>query len=221
MVRALGTTDTTVILAMTDKNAIDWELVERHYRAGQMSLRQIGEECGVTEGAIRKRAKRDLWLRDLSEKIRQRAEDLVRKEAVRNGTQWHKVSEKDIVETAGQHTATVLLNERKDISRSRLLSMKLLEELEGQTHGLEQYQNLGELMASPGEKGMDKLNDLYQKVISLPSRTKTMLDLSNSLKTLIGLEREAYGLANQGDDSGKAATAFTKATEDLRAKMRI
>lgn len=35
----------------------DWEAIESAYRAGVLSLRDIGEKYGVTEGAIRKRAK--------------------------------------------------------------------------------------------------------------------------------------------------------------------
>ncbi|MGQ7090747.1 hypothetical protein ACUOBA_18165, partial [Escherichia coli] len=43
------------------------------------------------------------------------------------------------------------------------------------------------------------LNEIYQKVISLPSRVKSMKDLSDSLKTLIGLEREAYSIENKAE----------------------
>jgi hypothetical protein len=35
----------------------DWEAIESAYRAGVLSLRDIGDKYGVTEGAIRKRAK--------------------------------------------------------------------------------------------------------------------------------------------------------------------
>ena len=48
------------------KAAPDWERIELDYRAGIKSLRQIADEGGITEGAIRKRAKRDAWERDLS-----------------------------------------------------------------------------------------------------------------------------------------------------------
>ena len=40
---------------------------------------------------------------------------------------------------------------------------------------------------------------LYHKIISLPSRVKSMKDLSDSLKTLIGLEREAYSIENKAE----------------------
>ncbi|CZW65294.1 Uncharacterised protein [Enterobacter hormaechei] len=36
----------------------DWEAIETAYRAGVMSLREIASQHGISEGAIRKRAKR-------------------------------------------------------------------------------------------------------------------------------------------------------------------
>ncbi|HHD7578734.1 TPA: hypothetical protein ACOVI3_002944, partial [Escherichia coli] len=55
------------------------------------------------------------------------------------------------------------------------------------------------IMFDPDDKGRDRLNEIYQKVISLPSRVKSMKDLSDSLKTLIGLEREAYSIENKAE----------------------
>ena len=46
------------------KPTIDWEAVERDYRAGILSVREIGAKCGCTHTAINKRAKRDGWERD-------------------------------------------------------------------------------------------------------------------------------------------------------------
>lgn len=47
------------------KPAADWELIEKLYRAGILSLREIAKQAddAVTEGAIRKRSKRDKWVR--------------------------------------------------------------------------------------------------------------------------------------------------------------
>lgn len=43
---------------------IDWLAVEADYRPNKLSLRAIGEKHGCTEGAIRKRAKKEGWVRD-------------------------------------------------------------------------------------------------------------------------------------------------------------
>jgi len=42
----------------------DWVAIEGEYRAGVHSLRVIAEKYGITEGAIRKKAKAKGWLRD-------------------------------------------------------------------------------------------------------------------------------------------------------------
>lgn len=42
---------------------VDWARIECEYRAGVKSQREIARECRLTEGAIRKRAKRDGWTR--------------------------------------------------------------------------------------------------------------------------------------------------------------
>jgi len=56
----------------------DWEAIESAYRAGVLSLRDIGDKYGVTEGAIRKRAKKFDWVRKASTQVR------------KNGTQKSK-----------------------------------------------------------------------------------------------------------------------------------
>jgi predicted transcriptional regulator len=43
---------------------LDWTAIKGHYLAGQRSVRSIAVEFGITETAIRKRAKRDGWTRD-------------------------------------------------------------------------------------------------------------------------------------------------------------
>lgn len=48
----------------------DWEAIESAYRAGVLSLRDIGEKYGITEGAIRKRAKKLGWVRSGGTQVR-------------------------------------------------------------------------------------------------------------------------------------------------------
>lgn len=47
----------------TEKTAPDWDAIERDFRAGSRAVTAIAGEHGITEGAIRKRAKRDGWVR--------------------------------------------------------------------------------------------------------------------------------------------------------------
>ena len=178
----------------------DWEAIESAYRAGLMSLREIASQHSISEGAIRKRAKRDDWSRDLQAKIQERAEDLVRKKEVRKQVRSEgSVSERVLIEATAEVIATVRMEHRGDIRRARELTNTLFDELAGECGDVAALDQLGEMMRSPDDKGMDKLNELYHKIISLPSRVKSMKDLSDSLKTLIGLEREAYSIENKAE----------------------
>lgn len=77
----------------------DWEAIESAYRAGVLSLRDIGDKYGVTEGAIRKRAKKFDWVR--------KASTQVRKNGTQSGTQKGKVrtSEKPVNSSGTQKSA--------------------------------------------------------------------------------------------------------------------
>lgn len=176
-------------------SAVDWELVERDFRAGIKSLRVIGKECLVTEGAIRKRAKRDGWTRDLAAKIRLKAESLVRMEAVRSSVRTEaKATESEIIDANAEIHANVVRDERKVVTRARKLAMSLLGELEHQTENRDLYATLGELLFSPDKNGIDKLNEIYRKAMATPSRINSMKQLADTLKTLIDLERRIHGI---------------------------
>lgn len=178
---------------MNQKKPTDWELIELDYRSGIKSLRQIGAEHGVSEGAIRKRAKRDDWSRDLSAKIKDKADDLVRKEAVRSEVRTESATEKEVIEANAEMQASIILAHRSDIRRNRELSKALLAELEKQTgdHGL--YDELATLLHSKKKVG-DKALEQFRRVMNTPHRIDSAKKLAETLKILIGLEREAFGI---------------------------
>ena len=72
----------------------DWEAIESAYRAGVLSLRDIGDKYGVTEGAIRKRAKKFGWVR--------KAGTQVRKSGTQSGTQKNMARTSEKPASAGR-----------------------------------------------------------------------------------------------------------------------
>ncbi len=48
---------------------VDWIRAEELYRRGEVSVREIARREGVTEGAVRKRAKAQGWFREASTQI--------------------------------------------------------------------------------------------------------------------------------------------------------
>lgn len=177
------------------KKPIDWERIEYDYRAGILSVREISEARGVSHTAVNKKAKQLGWERDLKAKIKAKADALVSKAEVSSRVSSERLAtEKETIDSGAQLIADVRLGHRKDIVRFRNLASKMLAELEGVTDNQDLFDELGELMRNPDDKGQDRRNDLYQRVIDLPSRSKTMKEMSDTLKTLIGLERDAYDI---------------------------
>ena len=204
---------------MAAAKKIDYERIEPGWRAGILSPQQLAEiytaETGVpiTRSAINKHF-RDLGIpRDLAAKVHAKADELLASSMVSGGMVSGKVSpeplkpirEAEIVAHSAATEASVRLEHRRDITRMRALVLRLLDECEAEaaTPGL--FASLGEIMASPDERGRDRAREAYDKAIGLPQRIKGVKELAEALRVLVGMEREAYGItsgaeAAVGDD---------------------
>lgn len=191
------------------RKSIDWEAVEMAYRLGAQSIRSIATEHGCTDTAIRLKAKEQGWARDLTAKVKNATSELLRKEELRTSLRTNpaaKATEREQVEISAQIKTNIILAHRKDIPAARSLTMRMFDELGMQTDGIELLRELGEIMRDPNESGQDRQNDLYRKIIDLPGRAGTLKTLSDSLKTLVSLEREAFGLNAEENDPRDALT---------------
>lgn len=195
-------------MAEADKKSVDWHRIEVDYRAGIKPLRLMAEEHGITHGAINKRAKKEGWSRDLSEKIRARAEEKVSKAAVSAEVSAQRlVTERQVVEANAQIQSDVILGHRKGLARLGALRDKLLAEVESITDNLELFEKLGECLDESGEDAngrwkADKQNEIYRKVISMSERIDSTKKLAEIDEKVRKGEREAFGLdKDTGGDS--------------------
>jgi len=201
---------------MAEKRVIDWEGIRLDYEAGVKTLRKIAEENGISHTLINKKAKELDWSRDLSAKIKAKADALVTKaEVSKLVTKESMVTEKQIIDVNANIQATITLKHREKISKHQSLCDKLLEELIDQTVSPDELKQLGELMLDT-ELNFDKLNATYHKVISTPSRIDSMKKLSETAKTLVGLERQVYGIADNanGDANTLKTEKFSGSQQD-------
>lgn len=181
----------------TARKAPDWERIEVEYRAGVLSAREIALAHGISHTAINKRAKAEGWDRDLSAQIQAKADALVSKAAVSAAVSTSRLAtEREIIESNAERIAQVRGEHRHDITRMRALVLRLLSECEAEAADPEAFERIGELLNQPDDRGIDKLNEAYRKAISLPVRIKGVKELAETMKTLVGMEREAYGIAS-------------------------
>lgn len=198
------------------KAKTDWESIERDYRAGVLSIREIAKMHGISDGAIRKKAKENKWLRDLTSKVNAKVRsDLVRTEVRTTDAQTERV----IVEVAAAQVVQIVREHRASIKRMNALALSLLEELDEQTINRDLYADLGEMLRSEDDKGQDKRNDLYNKIISSANRVDSMKKLAETLRILIGLERQAFNISIVEDDLGEKP-ATSQDVKDGFAGMR-
>lgn len=156
---------------MAAPRKVDYARIEAGWRAGIKSAPQLAAEytaetgVSVSHVAITKHFKKLGVPRDLAAKVKAKADAMVIAAMVANKVDATKEAS-IIVEAAGQQAA-VRLSHRSDISRARALVLSQLTELE--------CLKVGEL--------------------SIDRRVSTTKTMSDTLKTLITLEREAWGLA--------------------------
>jgi hypothetical protein len=169
----------------------DWAAIEADYRAGIKSLRAIADEHKpLTEGAIRKRAKKEGWERDLEAQIREKADALVRKEAVR--TEVRKatcVPEKKIIEANADLQFGIRIAHRERIKGLSATAGKMKKRLDGQKRG-----------------------ELGKQVGVL----KSLVEIE---KTLVGLERQAFGIADNAEGDTPAKPADELSTLEAARKV--
>ena len=184
---------------MVDRKPTDWEAIEREYRAGQLSLRAIAAKAGITEGAIRKKAKAEGWQRALADKVREAVrEKLVRSDGTQFGTQEQRADDASIVETAAIRGLQVITSHRRDLEQlhglKRIIATRLAMHLNGE-------QPDGPFMGDKESPG-----DLLEKLSRVTTR-------------LIPLERQAFNLdATDPSAGGGAPNRMTDAElEDIAA----
>lgn len=189
---------------MTDeaKKQVDWELVEKDYRAGIKTVRQIAEERGVSHTAINKKAKQFGWERDLQQKIQTAAKNKVSRKTVSTEVSKEtKLTDALVVDKYSDIVAEVDQIQREDVGLAINNTRSQLHELValGDPEFRERLEWLGEIMdeSGPGPNGAfknDKVNELYRYIISLAGRVKMAKELAATHGVYIPLQRKIFGL---------------------------
>lgn len=180
----------------------DWSEIERLYRDGVLSVRAIADQTGVTEGAIRKEAKKACWVRSESTKVRALAKKLA---ADRTVPVYAEPGE-GRTEALAKVGADILEAHQRRFARLQRIVDKQINELEeagDQQFDLEERLEdffLHKAAGDPERAGIFKMQlARAQQAIRLPSRAKVLVDLVNSASKLSDMERRAFNLDEGGD----------------------
>ena len=192
---------------MVEKRVIDWEAVERVYRAGVLSLREIGKIHEVSEGMIRKKAKASGWERDLSERVNEK----VRTELVRNPVRTaNPQTEREIVEEAAATVVHVVRSHRVAISKGKQVVDAMMDQLMGDIESRDELEEEIEVMTADDRSGERRAK--LMRAVSLGNHSTIAVNLSNAMKTFVNMDRQAFNIK---DESG----APTSPMADLIASI--
>ena len=180
---------------------IDWERIEAEFRAGILSVREIGAAHGISHTAINKRAKAGNWVRDLKAKIQAKAEALVAKAAVSSQVSTQRVAtEREVIEANATQIARVRTEHRTDIQRSKRIANRLLAALE--TLEITEAPSSAALEAKATAVASGKPFEAAPTA-PLKEHAHLLRNLAETQRVLVGLEREAYGLAQFVETPGE------------------
>lgn len=175
---------------MARRSDIDWERVQRLYVAGQLTIRQIADECGVSDSQVRARAKKEGWSRDLGEAIRARAKAKIStidvsalvEQSAQESAQKSAALIQQAIEEASDVAAGVIIRHRADIR----LQQERAGRLEALFDGM-----LDKVPATTkdAESDIEALN--VGDVFKLSQTLKAIVETRTKL---IDKEREAFGI---------------------------
>lgn len=151
----------------TERKSTDWESVEREYRAGVLTVREIAAGAGVSHVAVLKRAKAKGWTQNLAGRVK---EEIARRLVTSEVTEEVTGNQRQIVEAAALRSVDVILAHRKDIARLRTMAAAMATELEA-----------------------DGAKDTKDRM-ALKERATIIESLSRTTARAVVLERQAFGL---------------------------
>ena len=210
------------------KKIVDWEAIEQDWRAGIKSAIQMGVEHDISHTAINKHFRKLGVERDLTAKIRAKAEAMVSAAQVSGMvSEETTATTAEIINTNALTAAKALFRHQTGIKRSQQLYENLLAEIEAITNNPDLFSRLGELMIDPvgdtptkGELDrVEKLRAAFEKVLTSPARIDSFKKLTDTLKTLIGLERQAYGLADNANGEADKPPAPPVSNEEAARRV--
>jgi hypothetical protein len=149
-----------------DRKPVDWAEIERDYRTSPMSVREIARWYGISETAIRKKAKAGGWERP--------------------GSQEGSRPETTNAEPEKVYVGTVLTPENTTpeaiVGRGRNLVMRLMDELDATTTRQGELESMIVAATDSGDPGNQR--EALMQAVSLKQRSDVLKALATAAKTL-------------------------------------
>lgn len=197
---------------MTKRSKDDWEAIERDFRLGRGTLREIGAKHGVTHQAILRRISKFGWEKDHTEEVRARTNERLllagpkadqEPKPDQKRTKREKKADQpkpsptqitaEHIDAAAEEQVSIHLAHRKMAAGFRSLAETLLAEAKLTTDAIGEIQDTIE-EETAGDRTANR-RTMMMRAVSLPSRAATLSSLSASGRNIQYIERLSHNLA--------------------------
>lgn len=196
----------------------DWEAIERDYRTGRFTLRELELRHGRSASQICRRAQGEGWTKDLREVVRRATSAGIIRDLAGEAATSAQADTTAIVLAAAQAQRDVILQHRKDCALARSIATALLAELsEAGAVRTRVERLLAQVPDALDERTRAALLDDLREIGRLHLRVGSMQRLADTLQRLHQLERRAFGI---GDDEDSGADPLGAMSEvELQAEI--
>lgn len=200
------------------KARTDWEAVERDYRAGKLTLREMATKHGCTNGRICQVSKEKNWTRgDLQEVVRKATQAALIEQDLSTEVSRVKQGLSDTVAAAVELNKQVILQHRGDLKSTRNVMIDMLTELATTTKSADQleamFESLTDELTGPAKMAAAQQ---FRDFMRLHTRIGSVHKLADALKKVQELERKAFNL---DDDSKGGSSGYEDALEDVISEI--
>jgi hypothetical protein len=195
----------TPTAAKPKRQKVDWAAVERDYRTGNFTLRELEAKHGVDNAQIARRKKKEGWTPDLTEAVRQATNARLMTEVVSKEVSTAQQNVSTAVLAVAEVNAQVILGHRTGLQRITRIKETLLDQIEQAAMQMPDLAEVIEMVRNPDENGMDKANDALRKAMSRTALVDDLKKLAEVDEKVRKGEREAFNIAG-GEDPDTGAT---------------
>ena len=197
------------------KRRADWDAIERDYRTGKFTLRELEAQHGVSYAQISRKATEHRWTKDLREVIKHATDAALLRETVTN-------AQKDVTETvlvAAEVNKQVILAHRHGLQAITQVKRTLLDQIQQAAALLPDLAEVIEMVRQPDDNGIDRANDALRKAMSRSALVDDLKKLADVDEKVRKGEREAFDL--DLDPAKQTPTDDTKKLSDVELALRV
>lgn len=178
------------------RNKTDWEALEKEWRTDQFSNVHLGEKYGVSEGAIRKKAKQLGWEKDLVDKYQNELENQLIKEST-NGKYDDKYDSEKYKSTEE------LKDDKETVKKAVDIAVEIVKTHRRRIKDLSELHDILKERLNKALVEKPDANNILPSLIGFKSHHESVFDILSKLTgitiNLTKMERQAFNMDAKGD----------------------